>query len=100
MKIGKIEFENTQLVLQDDFSGTTIVLSDLTDKVKRLEAENERLRGWLEFYGIEVLPDGSTQFKLKTMDKWRKAQHDIEVATLRQENEQLRIAVVGKGLFK
>ncbi len=53
-----------------------------TDIKNEFVWNEEELRKAIEFFGIELTPDGGTKFKLKTMNKWRYLQNETENATL------------------
>lgn len=70
----------------------TKVILLLEQENERLKTEINRLKNWFDFFGVTFEGEDAV-CKPSSMDKFRKAQNDKEVAELKTEIERLKQSV-------
>lgn len=70
------------------FDGYVEKLKNLENQLTEAQKENARLKDALDFFGIEILDNGSTRFTPSKMKKFRQAQRDEEFEVLQNQLEE------------
>ncbi|HEX8567718.1 MAG TPA: hypothetical protein VF648_18915 [Pyrinomonadaceae bacterium] len=76
-------------------SGNGATAENVPARIERLENRIKELTDALDFYGIQVLNDGSTMFKPSVMKRWRKAENDTLTDEVTNRLHRLSSAILG-----